>query len=118
LSFSWNSIPEARQLLISIRQKQKELRLVKKDILQSMKEVRSSFKTQRATVQVRLLTRLAGYKAVIHSRASKRENLRQQEVTRLAPYQSIAHIIDETLVRLDGVKLEIETWIASKDENS
>jgi hypothetical protein len=91
---------------------QKELRLLKKNVGLAMKEVRSSYTAQKATVQAVFFSSLAGRKTAGRNRALKRENLRRQELTSLAPYQSVNSMIDGVLVELDGAKLKLENWMA------
>jgi len=39
--------------------------------------------------------------------------LRREERASLARYESLLLLIDKALVKLDGLKLELETWIAA-----
>lgn len=111
IDLEWNSIQEARQHVRQINQMKKELRLVRKNIRKVMKEIRASFREKKRDVK-------AGFLASIwwgagRVRESQREELRREERTSLAPYEPLLLLIDKGLVKLDGLKLELETWIAA-----
>ncbi len=93
LSFSSNSVAQARQQINRIRQMQKELRLLKKEVTLKIKEVRSSAVTTRR-------------------RDAFGDALRQLRDARMAPYQFVVEQVDSTLIQLDRVKLQLENAIA------
>ena len=111
LNLKWNTAEEAKRLLAQIRQQQKELRFIKKEIVLDMKQLRSAYTAQKSEVQAGFWASLAGRKSAGHDRASKRENLRRQELNALSSYQVIASLIDNALVSLDGAKLKLDVWI-------
>jgi exonuclease VII large subunit len=115
LAFNWNSVPEARQHLARIRQMQKEIGLLKKDLKSTMAQVRSSYTAKKSTVQAGFLPSLSGKKSAGHDRVLKRENLRRQQLNDLAPYEYLDRLLDEVLIKLDATKIRIQESI---DQNS
>jgi len=111
IDLEWNSIQEARQHVRQINQMKKELRLVRKNIRQVMKEIRVSFREKKADVKAGLLASI--WWGAAHVRESQRKELRREERASLAPHESLLLLIDKALVKLDGLKLELETWIAA-----
>ncbi len=116
IELHWNSITEARQLLVQIRHMQKEVTLLKKDLNLTMKLIRSSFTSQKATVQAGFLASLGGARVAGRTRALKREKLRQQQVSKVTPYEYINRLSDEALTRMDNLKIQIQEWIAHNPE--
>jgi len=111
VDLQWNSVKEARQHIRQINQMKKELRLVRKNIRQVMKEIRVSFREKKADVKAGLLASI--WWGAAHVRESQRKELRREERASLAPYESLLLLIDKVLVKLDALKLELETWIAA-----
>jgi len=109
----WDSVEQARQHVKRVTQMQKELRLVRENVRFTMKEIRASFKEKKAEVKAGFLASIWSRKAAAHSRAAQREELRRQERASLAPYESIILLIDKVLLKLDGLKLELQNWIAA-----
>ena len=118
LSFSinWDTPEEAKIQLNRIRLKQKELRLVKKDINATMKAIRSEYTARKAQVGTGLgsgiMAGLLGKKAVGRSNAIEKENLRRKQAAELSPYSALARAIDDALIQLDKVKIQIEMSIS------
>ncbi len=106
LSLQWDSILEGKNILPKARQMQKELRFIKKDINQTMKEICTAFRQRSASVEPGLLSTLAGKKWAKQATAKKRLELRRQQVEELAPYEAITHSIDNALFQL-----EVQTWL-------
>ncbi len=107
---------EAKQHLKIIRYKQKRLRLIKKDVRQTMTLIRSSFTAQKAEVgkpgiKTGIMAGLLGKKSVGKINALTKENLRRQQNESLAPYKSVLQIIENFLLNLDSLKLQIESWL-------
>ena len=115
LKFSWETPDEAKTLLKKILLMQKELRLVKKDISATTKEIRSTFTAKKAEVGTGigagLMAGLLGKKTAGKSNAIDKENLRRQQVAQISPYEAIAGTIDNILIQHDKAKLQIESLL-------
>ena len=111
VDLQWNSVKEARQHIRQINQMKKELRLVRKNIRQVMKEIRVSFREKKADVKAGFLASI--WWGAARVRESQRKELRREERASLARYESLLLLIDKALVKLDGLKLELETWIGA-----
>jgi len=111
-SWKWNTIPEAKQHLAAIRQMQKELRQVKRDLNVEMKAIRTRYKMRMDRAQAGVLASLAGRGAARRSQANKRRRLCEERDRTLAPYDSVKLAIDDALTQLDRIKLELQGWVA------
>ena len=85
---------------------QRELRLIKKGVNQTMKEVRAAFRPRSASKDPGFLSTLAGTKRAKQERAEKRRESSRHQVEELAPYEAITHLIDNALLQL-----EIQAWL-------
>ena len=111
IEFAWESVPEAKQRLASIRQMQKELRQVKKEINVEMRAIRARYKAQADGAQPGLVSVFRGRGAQRGSVAGKRRKLREERDRALAPYETLKLAIDDALTQLDGAKLQLQSWI-------
>lgn len=119
LGWTWQSAAEARQYLDRIPPMQDALRAVKKDVDASMKKVRSEFAERRGKVDRHPISAVAervGAKAfAAQNKASRREKLSQQKEAALGPLQTTRRIIDNQIIRLDGLKAQIEAWLRRQE---
>lgn len=99
---------EAKVNIAQIRQIQKELRLIKREISHTIKEIRANYKYQMANVQAGFLATIAGRKSAGQDRARKKLDIRQNEYLAVSPYEDLIQQIEKILVQLDSTKLEIE----------
>ena len=76
---------DAKRQLAQIRQMQKEIRQVKREMAQDMKEIRVKY--------------------------GRKKEMQRAKAAALEPYEQTKLIADNVLVRLDRIKLEIQTWI-------
>lgn len=117
IDLEWNSIAEARLHKSRITQIQKELRLIKKEVIQTRKEINAVYAAQQINVGKGFGSGLAagifGRKAVGAVNASAKSNLRQRQLNATAPYDSVSRLIDGILLQLDQVKLQLDSWIAT-----
>ena len=118
LQFKWDTDLEAKQELASIRHMQKQLRLLKKDIGITTKSIRSEFTAKNADIGTGLAAGLGaaifGKKAVGKMNAVDRENLRRAQSKAVAPYEALSRTIDDIILKLDGIKLEMEKSMLSE----
>jgi hypothetical protein len=101
---------------------QKRLRLLKKDIGITTKSVRSEFTAKKADIGKGLTAGLGaaifGKKAVGKMNAVDRENLRRAQSKAVAPYEALSRTIDDIIIKLDGIKLEMEKSVLSESSPS
>lgn len=99
IHIDWTTPAEAKQHLARLRQMERELRLLKKDIDAAQKQIRASATAQRA----------GGLSA------QQRAALRQGEQAALAPYDAVERDIEGVLVKLDNIQLRIKEQLAHPD---
>lgn len=117
VDFQWEiaSIKDAKLQITKIRQIQKELRLVKREIGNEIKMIRADYKVRASNVQAGILSTFIGRRAAGQDRARKRLDVKQKEMATIAPYEKIVRQIDNILVQLDNVKIDIERQSIEKD---
>ena len=117
LGFNFDTVPEARLLLKEIRLKQKQLRLVKKNANQEMREIRAVYKVKREEISDSgaFTGLLFGKRTAGRERQRKKSALSQNQKEHLLPYENVKNSIDQINMQFDGVKLQVEKFIA---ENS
>jgi len=112
LKFRWKSVPEAKATLAEIRQKQKRLRLIKKDINTELRAIRAKYSDKAGSVSPGVITSLALGKGTAKSlAASKRRSIRADRDRELRPYEEVKRVIDGALVELDAAKNRISAWL-------
>ena len=114
ISFSFETIPEAKNFLARIRLMQKRLRLLKKEINAEMKSIRANYSAKVSNVQAGLGSSLLFGKGTAKSlAASKKRDIKAQRDRTLLPYEGGKRIIDRILLETDSTKLQVSTWIES-----
>ena len=114
ISFSFETIPEAKNFLAKIRLMQKRLRLLKKEVNAEMKSIRSNYSAKVSNVQAGFGSSLLFGKGTAKSlAASKKREIKAQRNRTLLPYEGVKRIIDRTLVETDSAKLQVSTWLES-----
>jgi hypothetical protein len=112
LKFRWESVPEAKATLAEIRQKQKRLRLIKKDVNAELRAIRARYSQKAGGVSPGVISSLVLGKGTAKSlAASKRRNIRADRDRELQPYEEVKRIIDNALVELDEAKYRISAWL-------
>lgn len=111
-SKSWKTWGDPEENLVLVRQAQKELRIVKREIAATIKELRLPFADQKAKVQPGLFDFSQGDKRA--SVANQRDAIHQKELAAIKPYQAVVLRIDKALVELDKKKLEFESKVGKK----
>ncbi len=112
LDYHWDTPAEAREHLAHIASAQRSLRQIKKDVSQEIKRVRSTYSARRGAVSPSFFARVAGAKRIAHSKATRREKMRQQEETVIAGFQGICKLVDQAMRQLDRFEGEIGAWLA------
>lgn len=116
--FHYDTLAEVRQQMARVRTLQRNLRLVKKDVGFTIKQVRSSYTAQRAEVGTGLGSGLVagffGRKAAGRMNAANREDLRRQRLGAIAPYEKVSRFIDELLMQFDTGKTGLQQWMVDR----
>lgn len=112
LSFSWETAAEANLLLKRTRQQQKELRLLKKRVDQDIKEIRQKASVDKDNVSSGFFASLLGKGAARSDVAAKKRKITARQEAEIQPYNEVRLSLDNIITKLDGLKLEIETWLA------
>lgn len=101
---------EAKQQLAQLRQLQKRLRQVKREIGGEIKEIRAHYKAKVSQVGPSIF---AGSKKTDQRRdvARQKRHLREEQDQSIAPYDQLRLGIDNILLELDEAKLEIQNWL-------
>lgn len=114
-TFEVNTSAEAKSLLANIRQWQKELRHIKKNINLEMKAIRARYTQQKSSAGSggsTLMNLMGKRRAAGRWRAESNRQLTAQRDRELGPYEQIKTMIDSLLLEMDRVKLQIEQQIA------
>ena len=120
LELSISSVDEAKLAHKRMVQQQKQLRQIKKEINQDMKNIRAAYKEASDNVQPSasssIFGGLFGKKGYAKGNvAQQRRDLRQRRDGTLEPYNQAKLTIDDLLIQMDGAKLSIKNYI---DEES
>lgn len=122
LRFQISTVSEAKQALAEIRQIQKELRLIKRQMNDIMKAIRAKYASQSGNAGssgATMMRLLGGKGAARKHQADAKRRLKVQRDKELQPYDSVKRLIDDALVNADRSKLQIEQWMAAaKNEDS
>ena len=111
-SIHWDSIAEAKILLIEVRNKQKQLRLIKKDIGFEIKKISYQYEDEASSVSPGFGASLFLGKGTAKSlAASKKRQIRDQKRNNVQPYEAVKRLIDEIILKYDIAKFEITQWI-------
>lgn len=112
---------EAKSFIKTIREAQRELRKIKRDVNQAMKGVRAEYArasrqiTNNSTV-LTMFTKGAWNKSVRVSARLQRQKLMEKRDNILAVYDELKYLIDQQIVELDGVKDSVQAAIAEEKE--
>ena len=112
INLTWNDRSQGQAHLRSIRQKQKELKLLKREIGATVSALKSEFTTARTAVGKSFGAGLAagffGRKTMGRVNAGRRDDLRRQQHQTVAPYEHLKLVIDRVVAALDSIKGQIE----------
>jgi hypothetical protein len=111
-NFHWTDYVAAKRVIGDIRNMQKEIRLLKKNLTSEMSNVRSHHTTQKTAIGKGVGSALGGMllgrKMVNSMNAVRRDDARVAQHQVMQPYEAMKHLMDQLLAKLDVVKLEIE----------
>lgn len=103
---------DVRLYISEMTQVQQQLRLLKSEVSNESKQVAAQFTHLSAQVKPNVGTAmLFGQRAGQHSAVVRREHIHQQKLATLAPYQQATMQIDQTIQRLEEVKLSMKRQI-------
>lgn len=117
MEISASSVAEAKSALSRVRNLQKQLRQIKRNVNLDMKTIRAEYQQKMSTAASTssgILTLFGQRKMAGTIRADQKRRLGQERDRALQPYQSINLQIDHLLVQLDSVKLQIDEFIEAK----
>ena len=115
VSVQIETLDEAKFQKKMVMQQQKELRQIKREINEDMKNIRTYYKQQSANVQPSgfgsfgQLVGKGGYAR--NEVAKKRRSIKQKQQTVLQPYENIKRTIDNVILQLDRAKLMLTEYI-------
>jgi hypothetical protein len=119
VEFNVSSKAQAKQALADISQKQKQLRHLKSQIAQDEKEIRAQYQDRQASAgeTTSAFASLFGKRKLAGSiRADAKRNVARQRDQQLAPYAKIKLWIDNIIVQVDGMKLQLKSYLQQPDE--
>lgn len=105
---------DAQNLLKEIRNMQKGVRQIKKEINLEIKTIRQEYKGKSSTAGSgsALVMGLLGQKGVARSiKASAKRGVAHERDRIIAPYEELKMKIDDMLVKMDRLKLQLEQYI-------
>jgi rubrerythrin len=114
IGISPSSLAEAKTVLAQLRNTQKQLRQIKRNINLDMKAIRAEYRQKSpdaAAFSSAFLTGLGKRKAAGKRRADAKRRLQAERDRKLAPYDSIKLAIDDLLVKMDGAKALFDDFI-------
>jgi len=114
MEFTVSSVSEARDVLRQIRNHQKKLRQIKRDINATMKAIRAEYRQQSsnaASGASTVLTVMGDRKAAGKVRADAKRQLRRERDIKLQPYDETKLVIDDLLLQMDSAKAKIQKFI-------
>ena len=110
---SVTTVEEAERVLEDLQRRKKRLRHIKKEVNHDMKRIRSEYKRKRANTGAGFAI---GRKAVKRSRAKRKRRVTRKRDRKLAPYEELKHTIEDTILKMDEAKLQIEDWIREAEK--
>jgi hypothetical protein len=115
ISINWESEEQARALIRDLAFKQKELRLLKKEINLTEQEISKGFVTQRVAVGKTfgwgVARGLLGRRTAGAFSMAKRNDLTMAKDRALRPYRMVTSGVDNLILELDKQKSRIEAEI-------
>jgi hypothetical protein len=105
---------DAKEVLRQVRNFQKSLRQIKREINLEMKNIRANYREKTSTAGEGLSTvsMLFGKKKLAGSiRASAKRSMASERDQILAPYEKLKLDIDALLTKLDSLKTQLENYI-------
>lgn len=105
---------DAKNLLKEVRNMQKGIRQIKKEINLEIKAIRQQYKEKSSTAGAgsALALGLLGQRGAARSiRASAKRGVAQERDRTIAPYEELKMKIDGMLIKMDRFKLQLEQYI-------
>jgi len=114
ISIGWDTVAEAKTGLAQLRQKQAELRQIKKRINLDMSQVRASYQQKMASAGsggAAVFSLFGKRRSGSSYRADAKRRLRAERDRVLRAYSDIKVAIDDALLQGDAAKLQLQQWI-------
>ncbi len=115
------SCSDAKDLLKGVRNMQKGLRQIKKEINFEIKTIRLEYKekSETAGTSSASFVRLLGKKGAARSmRASAKRRVAQERDRRIISYEELKMKIDDMILKMDQLKLQLEQYIQKEKEKA
>lgn len=116
-SVTWRSPAEAKQIILVIRQKKAEIRLVKQEITANKRQINANYASQKAGVGKGVSGALArgvfGAKNAGRGNASIKHHMDTQKRHALQPYEEAERFIAQINAGLDQIKTQIDIWLTT-----
>jgi hypothetical protein len=105
-SITVDSPDGAKRVLSDVREVQKQLRQIKREINVAMKAIRTEYSRRATDVANKgaLLELFSGKKAAGRLRAADKQQLAEERDRLLAPYEQLKLAIDQRVTALDDIK--------------
>jgi hypothetical protein len=114
LSFRWQTLPEAREHAARIRKMQDDLRQVREDLNLHIARTRSLWENEKASTGAGFLARLAGPEIAESHKSWRLARLDRRYARALASCEQMVASIDTALVKLSGIGVLVDNWIANQ----
>ncbi len=111
LDFRWASPVEARQRLDQIQATRKELKKLRQEVQQEIRDVHAVYTARRGNIGAGVIGLVGGSKRAARIKSNRREKLRIEEETALARHQTACKVIDSALQQLDTFEGRIAAWL-------
>jgi len=107
-----------------MNQTKKELKQIKKEIIQELQAINAAYSNKRAhhktySLGHSIATTLKGSKSRSKGLASRNRELKKDQLKEQAPYEQMKQKIDEQILRIGQALLEIdEAWLKQKEKRT
>jgi hypothetical protein len=109
-----HTIPEAKSAVRDIRNLERQLRQIKRNVNLDMKAIRAHYRQRMSTAAATssaFVGLLGKRKLAGQLRADEKRRLRTERDRRLAPYDQVKYVVDHALNELEGAKGQLHQYI-------
>ena len=114
LEIQVSSISEAKQLLSQMRDYQRQLRFLKRDINSEMRAIRAEYTAKMASAASTtsgIVSLFGKRKLAGQIRAAEKRRLRSERDQILAPYENVKRVIDDLQIQIERAKVQLKAFI-------
>lgn len=101
---------DSERALTFLRQKEKELHFLKKEINFQTKQIRLNYQEKASNAEAGFLATLAGRGRAIQHKANKKRQINDELNRVLKPYEELKLFIDKLLSQISGVKISLQEY--------